>query len=198
MYTVSFPRFLKYCLSCLIPVILAGCITTSPIQKLPISSETFRSPNDKLRADYPEIAEYEKDFRGFMPNTPYAQQLITEWGEPDETRTEWSYAGYMGATLIGCGFFFGPVSTLITTGLVIGIRPYPPEYFYWRKENYCIEAKFDHTFDHAYKNRMLFWRWHNMSDGKEIPTECRKQDITRTVDLTDKAVKSALTPVDAK
>ena len=167
-------RLLKFCLPCLLTVFLAGCATTAPIQKLPRNSEAFRSPNEQLRVEYPEIAEYEIEFRGLMANTPYAQQLIADWGEPDNIKTEWSYAGYMGAVLIGCGFLFGPVPALITAGAVIAIRPYPPEYYYWRKADYCIEAKLDHTFDHAYKNRLIYWRWHHMSDGKEIPIECGK------------------------
>lgn len=175
MCRVNFARFLKSSLLCLFPVFLAGCITTSPIQKLPTSSEAFRSPQDQLRVAYPEIAEYEKEFRGFTANTPYAQQLLTGWGEPDKMKTEWSYAGYMGAAVIGCGFLFGPVPTAIAAGTAVAIRPYPPEVYYWRKDDYCIEAKFDRTIDRSYRKRLLYWRWHHLSDGKDIPAECKKR-----------------------
>jgi hypothetical protein len=159
--------FMRSCLLCLVIAVLAGCI--APIQKLPTSSEAFHSSPDRLRAEYPEIGEYES-FRFY---SAYSEQLISVWGEPNVKRTEWSYVGYMGATLIGCGFLFGPVPATITAGLTVAIRPYPPEYYYWRKSDYCIEAKIDHTFESAYRGRLVRWKWHHLSDGKEIPSECK-------------------------
>jgi hypothetical protein len=149
-----------------------------PIQKLPTTSEAFHTPPDQLRAEYPEIVEYEKPFRGFIVNTPYRQQLISAWGEPDEKKADWVYPVTMGATLVGCGFFFGPVPALITAGLVIAIRPNTFEYYYWRKDDYCIEAKFDYAIVNVYKENLIYWKWHHMSDGKDIPVECRKQETT--------------------
>lgn len=181
MRSINFPCLLKYCIMCLFCVLLSGCITTSPIQKLPISSEAFQSPHDQLRVEYPEIAEYEKAFRGFKSTTLYEKQFIADWGTPDNVKTDWSYAGYMGAATVGCGLVFGPVPTIITAGIVVAIRPYPPEYYYWRKDDYCIEAKFDHTLVGAYRNRLIYWRWHHMSDGKGVPAECRKLDMAGTL-----------------
>lgn len=173
-----FPIVLKFSLLCLPIVLLAGCITNIPIQKLPTTSEAFRTPPDQLRAEYPEIAEYEQKLRGLFFNTFYSKQLITVWGEPDQKKTDWAYPGTMGAALVGSGFLFGPAPALITAGIVLTIRPYPVRYYYWRKENYCIEGMFDHTIMHGYKESMVNWKWHNMINGKDIPAECGKQETT--------------------
>jgi hypothetical protein len=165
---------MKYCLLCLVTVFLAGCITTAPIQKLPTTLEAFRAPPDQLRAEYPEIAEYEKTIRILEINIPYANQLVTAWGEPDQKKTDWLYPGTMGAFLVGSGFVFGPAPALITAGMIFAIRPFPFEYYYWRKGDYCIEARIDRAILHAYKESLVYWKWHHMSDGKEIPTECKK------------------------
>lgn len=162
--------YLKLFLSCLAIAILSGCIT--PIQKLPTSTEAFRSPPDRLRSEYPEIAEYEK-YKLFVTNAPYADQLISVWGEPTHKSTEWSYYGYMGAMFVGLGFAVGPVPVIIAGGLTVAIRPYPLEQYYWIKDEYCIQANIDYTFEHAYKGKMLRWKWHHLSDGKDIPNECK-------------------------
>lgn len=183
---MSWLRFIKICLLCLFACVSAGCITTTSIQKLPTTTEAFRTPPDQLRADYPEIAEYEKVFRGFIVNTPYEKQLISAWGEPDQKKMDWVYPSTMGATLIGCGFLFGPVPALITTGIAVTIRPYPFEYYYWRKDDYCIEAKFDHAILNAYNGSMIYWKWHHMSDGNDMPEECSKPKTTNISTETTK------------
>lgn len=168
------PRFIIFVLLSLFVCVLAGCITTAPIQKLPTTTEAFQMPPDKLRAEFPEIAEYEKSFRGFIVNTPYSDQLISAWGEPGHIKTDWVYPVTMGATLVGCGFVFGPAPALITAGAVVAIRPFPNERYYWRKDDYCIEAVIDRVIVNSYKESLATWKWHHLSDGKEIPTECRK------------------------
>jgi hypothetical protein len=186
MRVVFIPHFIKFCILCLSVSILSGCITTVQIQKLPTTAEAFQMPPDKLRAEYPEIAEYEKTFRGFVVNTPYSKQLISAWGEPDQKKTGWEYPVTMGATLVGCGFLFGPVPALITAGMVVAIRPLPYEKYYWRKDHYCIEAIFDRLIFNSYKDTLAHWKWHHMNDGKDIPEECRKQETTTISTETNK------------
>ncbi|GEM_PF-6923089 len=178
MRTENLHRFLKYCLLCLVIIFLPGCITTFPADKLPTTREAFHKTPEQLHADYPVISEYDSTSQGFLNvrmTTLGAKQLVSAWGEPDNKRTEWSYAGYMGATLVGCGFLFGPLPALITSGMVVAIRPYPFEYYYWRKEDYCIEAKIDTVLSHAYRESLIYWNWHHMNDGKNIPPECTLQ-----------------------
>ena len=173
------PSFLKFSLLSLLTVFMTGCITTIPIQRLPTSVEAFRASPDQLRTEYPEITEHGPLFKGVNGvaiHTIGAKQLISTWGEPDQKKADWVYPTAMGATLVGCGFLFGPVPALITAGVVIAIRPYPFEYYYWRKADYCIEAKFEYSIVNAYDGSMVYWKWHHMNDGEDIPTECNKPE----------------------
>jgi hypothetical protein len=64
--------------------------------------------------------------------------------------------------------------------MVAVIRPFRFEQYYWRKDNYCIEAKIDHTVVNAYKENLAYWKWHHLSDGKDIPVECMKTTSNTT------------------
>lgn len=159
---------------------MTACSTTTPFHKLPKSSEAFEIPPVQMRQDYPEIPEYEKYFRGFSANTPLIKDLIAEWGEPDKINKQWTYFGGMGAVLIGCGVLFGPVPALIAGGIAIGIRPFPPEYYFWKKGKYCIEAAIDRNIDHLYQKRMIHWRWHELSQSDELSEECKEGEESGT------------------
>jgi hypothetical protein len=164
-----------YYLSAMLGLILvsSGCTTSRPFNDIPTESYSFNLSKDQLQNQYPEIQKYEKRFRGFSPNTPLIQELISKWGEPDKKRKKMSYPLLMGGTLGGCSALFGPIPALAAGGAAIAIRPYVPEYYYWHKENYCIEAILDKTIDHGYKKRMISWQWYDLRTKNEIPEECK-------------------------
>lgn len=156
-----------------VAVIFSGCASTNSFNKIPTEVSSFQLPKEQLKQQYPDIQEYEKNFRGLNANTPLVQELIDAWGEPDKKKIRISYPLAIGGALLGSAVLFGPVPALVGGAAVIVIRPYAPEYYYWRKENYCIEAYIDKTFDQGYKKRVLSWKWYENNDKTPSPEICK-------------------------
>ncbi len=157
----------------LIALCLVGCSTTLPFKHLPTDPTSFQKSADQLRTEYPEIGEYEKNFRGFPANTPYAEELTSVWGEPVLINKDWGDVGLMGATVVGCGIVFGPFPAAVAGGVVLIMRPYPFEYDYWKMGNYCIEVFMARTIMHPYKKTIGYWKWYELSSADALPKECK-------------------------
>jgi len=156
----------------LIAMFCSGCVTSKPFDKIPSDSASFNLPENELKALYPEIDLYEKKFRDFSPNTPLVQSLIDAWGEPDKKTRKYSQPLLMGGALGVCWVLFGPVPTIATGIIVVAIRPYVNELYYWKKENYCIEVYVDKTIANNYKKTISWWEWYELNE-KDIPKECK-------------------------
>lgn len=158
--------------------LLNGCSSISKFQNLPMEPADFNLSSEDIRSKYPEIALYEKDFRGFSYDTPLAEELIDKWGQPKKVVSKWDYFAGMGAILAG-GFALGGAGPVIIAGTAAyAIRPFPPEHYFWIKERYCIESVVDRTIEHPYVRRVVYWKWHELAHEKTSEIEeCRiKQD----------------------
>jgi len=74
-----------------VAVIFSGCASTNSFNKIPTEVSSFQLPKDQLKQQYPDIQEYENEFRGLNVNTPLVQELIDAWGEPDKKKIRISY-----------------------------------------------------------------------------------------------------------
>ncbi len=156
-------------------VLATGCATTNNFKSLPLESTDFELSYEKLTEKYPEIPVYEKQFRGFSPNTPLAKDLVTVWGEPDAKKTSWTYFPQLGGTFAATGIILktGPVPLLIAGGAALLIRPVPSETYIWQKGNYCIETITDKTFPN-YKKRVVYWNWTDIHATEKISKGCKQ------------------------
>lgn len=156
-------------------ILATGCVTTNNFKSLPLESTDFELPYEKLTEKYTEIPIYEKKFRGFSPNTPLAEDLVSVWGEPDAKKTDWTYFPLLGGTLAATGIIFktSPVPLLVVGGFVLLIRPVPPETYIWQKGNYCIETITDKTFPN-YKKRVIYWNWTDIHVTEKISKGCKQ------------------------
>lgn len=155
-------------------ILLVGCSTVSKFQSLPQEPADFKLPSEEIRSKYPEIIVFEKRYRGISYDTPLADELIDKWGQPQRVAKKWNYFAGMGAVLAGGAALYGAGPVIIAGGMALGIRPFPPEHYYWLKEKYCIEAEVDRTIEHPYVKRIVYWKWHDLesSESSEIK-ECQ-------------------------
>ncbi|MDH4027335.1 MAG: hypothetical protein OEU95_00705 [Nitrospirota bacterium] len=172
-------EFMKFLITFALSVFLlitSGCATTiNSFNRIPVEPSEFRQTRDGLDMQYPDIKKYEKRFLEWNSNTPPARDLIEKWGEPNYKKIEASYPLSMGGILAVGAIAAGPVPSLITGVTVVAIRPYIPEYYYWRKGDYCIETYIDKTIEHGYKKRLLYWKWYDLRTMDEVPKECKHQ-----------------------
>lgn len=150
------------CLSLLIIlVLLTGCASTTSFTSLPKTDNEFLLDKAKLSANYPEISTYEKHWRGFSKEYPTEQSLISELGEPHETKRYWLYPIVVVAVAVAIH------AQPIVWGIVIAIRPDIPETYYFKKGNYCVEARMDRTIFDSYRSHMAWWDWKENAESCE-------------------------------
>lgn len=151
-----------------------GCATTRNFESLPVQSEDFELPYEKLAEKYPEVPVYEKRFRGLSPNEPLAEDLIKVWGNPDSEKTSWSYFSTIGGTLVLMGVLFqNPLPPLAAGGIALLIRPVSPKTYIWFKGKYCIETHIDTSIPN-YKEQITSWKWTDMDTAEKISDACKQ------------------------
>ena len=122
-----------------------GCATVNSFNSLPRNPSEFELSQDELEEKYPDIQEYKKRFRGLSFNTPLVQELVSLWGEPESKTKHWSYFTGMGGALAFSAIVLeaGAVAITSTAGIVLLIRPYPPESYIWNKNRIGVKSTFD-------------------------------------------------------
>jgi len=160
-----------------------GCITTKNFESIPIDGAEFELPYQEITAKYPDILRYEglgmSRFSWLSINSPLAQNLIEQWGNPDKMTTEWSYYPRTAFDLALVGVLVGGGEPLAITAGVVGIiRPLPPKTYVWQKGNYCIAARIDRSFL-TYRETIARWKWIEMSTsvGNHDCKDLRKGSI---------------------
>lgn len=133
--------------------LLAGCATNKPLTALPESTNEFTANKEYLVKKYPDIATYEKRWRGFSPNNPLEENIVSHLGSPKKIERDWWYP----IVMIGIGVAMS--APPVVWGIVLAVRPDTPKTYYFENEGYCIEAKIDRTFVSGYKPYMLSWAW---------------------------------------
>ena len=140
-------------------VTLVSCVTNNKFTSFPIDND-YLLPKEELTKKYNEILEYEELWRGFSPNHPPEESLITNIGEPKSVETDWSYPLVVAGTLIALSA--EPIVWLIA----LAIRPTGPEIYTFEKGNYCITTIMDNTIFTGYNSNMVSWKW------EEAPLSC--------------------------
>lgn len=161
------------------PLFSAGCATVTKFNAVPTAETDFQLPIEEMRAQYPDIKRFERKFRGILMETPLVDELVGHWGEPDKMEKQWSYFGGVSAGLGGSVILgIHPTAIAIAGVTALGIRPFPPERYYWVKERYCIEAIVDRKIDvdDPYGRKMIYWTWYEFEkEAYSLPEGCRKQ-----------------------
>lgn len=139
--------------------LLAGCATNRPLTALPESAGEFTKSKEELVSKYPDIAAYEKRWRGFSPNNPLEEDVVSRLGSPKRIERNWGYPAVMIATAVAIS------ADPITWGIVLSVRPDTPKTYYFEKDRYCIVAIIDKTFVNGYEPYMTSWTW---NENKEL------------------------------
>ena len=147
----------------LMSIFSIGCATHHNISSLPTSNDGYKLSKGELVSKYPEIAEYEKVWRGFSPNFPLEKDVIEQLGEPEKVKRDWWYPVVMIGTALAIN------ASPFVWGIVFAVRPDTPKLYYFEKGDYCIRAGIDRTFISGYSPYMTVWKWEENSD------ECKSQ-----------------------
>ena len=152
---------MKVVLLIVISLVSAGCATHAPISKLPDSEIDYKLGKNELVKKYPDIAEYETEWRGFSPNWPLEKDVVEQLGAPIKVERDWWYPVVVIGTALAINA--GP----FTWSVLIAMRPDTPKIYYFEKDNYCIKAAVDRTIVNGYEPYMYSWEWEeNSSDCK--------------------------------
>lgn len=141
---------------------LFGCATFNKPLKLPESISEYTESKEVLVKKYPDIATYEKQWRGFFVKFPLEENIVKQLGSPKKIKRDWSlYAIIAGGYLV---IGANPISWVIALAII----PDTPKTYYFEKERYCIEAKINKSPLTAYKPYMLSWTWEENKDKCKI------------------------------
>lgn len=132
---------------------IVGCATNMPLASLPESAADYSMSKNDLTSNYPEIASYEKRWRGLSPNFPAEKNLVDRLGEPKDIKRAWS------EPILTVGLLVAISADPIVWAIIFALRPYPTKTYFFEKGSYCVEAKIDKSISTDYESRMTSWAW---------------------------------------
>ncbi len=144
---------MKYLPLLAVLALLTGCASTTTFTSLPKSESEFLLSKPQLTEKYPEIATYEKRWRGLSPEHPTEESLFKELGEPQHTERDMLFP------IQTIAIFAILKADLVTLGMFLAIIPDIPTTHYYKKGNYCIEAHTLRTIGDLYVKSMGYWEW---------------------------------------
>ena len=134
---------LPVALGCLV-VFLTGCASARNLGTIPISPDEFAKTGEQIRAQYPDVAVYDRATRNANPLgycTPI-DELVSQWGEPGNKTTQWWRPHGIALPAIAIGGVTGGAAegAVIAMGLLFAAYPQPVEIYTWEKGDYIIRC----------------------------------------------------------
>ena len=141
-----------------------GCASHSSthFDSFPTTLTEFELCPEDLRAKYSDInrfdGPYTHGFFGSIYSLPPIEELIKEWGDPDQKRISWwNLEDPVYTAAIGIGFGWPGA---VTAGLaVFSLVAIPTSIYTWNKGHYSINCVVDHPMAFGYDPHLDYWRW---------------------------------------